>query len=113
MAAAVAHQYPFRGRLIVWLGPSELIAAAACGEWVRGRGSALHSLLGAALGVALILAFLASPVMAMWEMPPPYDIEHWRALLSYLQNHRQPGDGEYVFPLQRRGVGFFGPSSGT
>jgi hypothetical protein len=112
MAAAVAHQYPFRGRLIVWLVPSALIAAAAGAEWIRGRASALHSAVGAALGAALVLAFLASPVMAMWEMPPPYDIEHWRALLSYLQSHRQAGDEVYVLPIQRIGMSFYGPGYG-
>src|SRR5580704_2941362 len=112
MAAAVAHQYPFRGRLIVWLVPSALIAAAAGAEWIRGRASAVHSGVGAAVGAALMLAFLASPVMAMWEMPPPYDIEHWRALLSYLQSHRQTGDEVYVFPIQRIGMSFYGPSYG-
>jgi hypothetical protein len=112
MAAAVAHQYPFRGRLIVWLVPSALIAAAAGAEWIRGRANVLHSAAGAALGAALMLAFLASPVMAMWEMPPPYDIEHWRALLSYLQSHRKTGDEIYVLPIQRIGMSFYGPSYG-
>jgi len=112
MAAAVAHQYPFRGRLIVWLVPSALIAAAAGAEWIRGQASVLHSAVGAALGAVLMLAFLASPVMAMWEMPPPYDIEHWRALLSYLQSHRQTGDEVYVLPIQRIGMSFYGPSYG-
>jgi hypothetical protein len=112
IAAAVAHQYPFRGRLIVWLVPSALIAAAAGAEWIRGQASVLHSAVGAALGAVLMLAFLASPVMAMWEMPPPYDIEHWRALLSYLQSHRQTGDEVYVLPIQRIGMSFYGPSYG-
>jgi hypothetical protein len=112
MAAAVAHQYPFRGRLIVWLVPSALIAAAAGAEWIRSHASAVHSAVGATVGAALMLAFLASPVMAMWEMPPPYDIEHWRALLSYLQSHRQTGDEVYVFPIQRIGMSFYGPSYG-
>jgi hypothetical protein len=112
MAAAVVHQYPFRGRLIVWLVPSALIAAAAGAEWIRARASALHSAMETALGAALMLAFLASPVMAMWEMPPPYDIEHWRGLLSYLQSHRQTGDEVYVLPLQRIGMSFYGPSYG-
>ena len=112
IAAAVAHQYPFRGRLIVWLVPSALIAAAAGAEWIRSHASAVHSAVGATVGAALMLAFLASPVMAMWEMPPPYDIEHWRALLSYLQSHRQTGDEIYVLPIQRIGMSFYGPSYG-
>jgi len=59
-----------------------------------------------------MLAFLASPVTAMWEMPPPYDIEHWRALLTYLQSHRQAGDEIYMLPLRRIGMSFYGPSYG-
>jgi hypothetical protein len=59
-----------------------------------------------------MLAFLASPAMAMREMPPPYDIEHWRALLSYLQSHRKTGDEIYVLPIQRIGMSFYGPSYG-
>jgi len=112
IAAAVAHQYPFRGRLIVWLVPSALIAAAAGAEWIRGQASAVHSGVGAVVGAVLMLAFLAPPVMAMWEMPPPYDIEHWRALLSYLQSHRQTGDEVYALPIQRIGMSFYGPSYG-
>jgi hypothetical protein len=112
MAAAVAHQYPFRGRLIVWLVPSALIAAAAGAEWIRSRIRAQHAVLGAVLGTALMIAFVVPPVMAMWEMPPPYDIEHWRALLSYLQSHRQAGDEVYVLPIQRIGMSFYGPSYG-
>lgn len=85
----MAHQYPFRGRLIVWLVPSALIAAAAGAEWIRGRVSVLHPPVGSALGAALIIAFLVPPVMALGQMPPPYDVEHWRSILSYLQSHRQ------------------------
>ena len=112
MAAAVAHQYPFRGRLIVWLVPSALIAAAAGAEWILGRTRALHAVFGAVLAAALMIAFVVPPGMAIEQMPPPYDIEHWRAVLSYLQNHRQPGDEVYVFPLQRIGMSFYGPSYG-
>jgi len=46
------------------------------------------------------------------KAPPPYDIEHTPALLTYLQRHRQPGDVVYVFPLSRIGVLFYGPRLG-
>jgi Dolichyl-phosphate-mannose-protein mannosyltransferase len=112
MAAAVAHQYPFRGRLIVWLVPSALIAAAAGAEWIRSRIRAQHAVLGAVLGTALMIAFVVPPGMALEQMPPPYDVEHWRALLSHLQSHRQAGDEVWVLPLQRIGMSFYGPSYG-
>ncbi|HXP69918.1 MAG TPA: hypothetical protein VOA88_11585, partial [Candidatus Dormibacteraeota bacterium] len=72
----------------------------------------LHAVFGAVLAAALMIAFVVPPGMAIEQMPPPYDIEHWRAVLSYLQNHRQPGDEVYVFPLQRIGMSFYGPSYG-
>jgi len=46
VTAAVAHQYPFRGRLIVWLVPTALIAAAAGAEWILSRIRGLHSVGG-------------------------------------------------------------------
>jgi hypothetical protein len=44
--------------------------------------------------------------------PPPYDLEHHRELLGYLQQHRQPGDAVWVFPLSGIGVRFYGPRYG-
>jgi hypothetical protein len=108
MAAAIAHQYPFRGRLIVWLLPALLLAVAAGTEWIWHKVSLLHPVLGG----ALMIAFLVPPGMALAEAPPPYEIEHHRALLSYLQRHRQPGDFVYVFPLQRIGTIYYGPRYG-
>jgi hypothetical protein len=104
MAAAIAHQYPFRGRLVVWLLPFALLTVAAGAEWIRRKASLYHPVLGSALMIAL----LVPPAMALAEAPPPYEIEHHRALLSYLQRHRQPGDVVYVFPLQRIGTVYYG-----
>ena len=108
MAAAIAHQYPFRGRLVLWLLPAVLLAVAAGAEWIRRMASVFHPILGG----ALLIAVLVPPVMALVQAPPPYDIEHHRALLKYLQLHRQPGDLVYVFPLQRVGTMFYGPRYG-
>jgi hypothetical protein len=106
--AALLQQYPFRGRLIFYLIPSLLLAISAWAEWIRRMGSRLHP----ALGGALMIALAAPPVAALVKAPPPYDIEHTPALLTYLQRHRQPGDVVYVFPLSRIGVLFYGPRLG-
>jgi len=108
LAAAVAHQYPFRGRLMFYLIPNLLLAIAAGAEWTRRLANRLHPNLG---GV-LVLGLLAPPVAALAEPPPPYDIEHHLTLLGYLQAHRQPGDVVYVFPLSRIGTLFYGPRFG-
>ena len=108
LAAAMAHQYPFRGRLIFYLIPSLLLAIAAGAEWMRREGSRLHP----AFGGGLMIALLVPPVAALVEAPPPYEIEHHRTVLGYLHTHRRPGDVVYVFPLSRIGALFYGPRFG-
>jgi hypothetical protein len=108
IAAAIAHQYPFRGRLMLYLVPIVLVAIAAGAELVRRSLSRLHP----ALGLAALAALLVAPGIAIANPLPPYELEHHRAVLAYLQQHRQPGDVVYVFPLSRIGVLFYGPRYG-
>jgi len=106
MAAAAAHQYPFRGRLILYLMPIVVLAVAAGAELVRRTASRLHPSVGGAAMAALFVV----PVLAFDF--PPYEIEHTRDVLRYLQQHRKPGDVVYVFPLSRIGMLFYGPRYG-
>jgi hypothetical protein len=106
--AAVAQQYPLRGRLALWLLPAALLAVAAGAEWIRARANSFHP----ALAAILLVALLVSPVMALAEAPPPYEIEHHKDFLGYLQKNRRPGDVVYVFPLPGVGVRFYGPRFG-
>jgi hypothetical protein len=50
--------------------------------------------------------------MALAQAPPPYELEHHRAMLSYLQQHRQAGGVIYVVQLQEVGTRFYGPQYG-
>lgn len=104
LAAAVAHQYPWRGRLAFWMLPGAVIAVATGLEWIRGKGGALHP----ALGAILLIAVLSIPLTAVAEAPPPYELEHHWQMLSYLQQHRRPGDLIYVAQLQQVGTHFYG-----
>jgi hypothetical protein len=108
LAAAIAHQYPWRGRLTLWMLPATLISAAGGAEWVRGKATLLHP----AVGVLFLVAVFAVPVMALAEAPPPYELEHHREMLEYLQQHRMPGDLIYVLQLQEIGTRFYGPRYG-
>src|SRR5215813_5264231 len=108
LAAAIAHEYPFRGRLELWLLPVAVLTLAAAVDWVRVKASLLHP----AVGALVVLAFFVVPVMALAEAPPPYEIEHTLEMLSYLQQHRQPGDVIYIPQIQEVGVRFYGPRYG-
>jgi hypothetical protein len=106
--AAVEQQYPLRGRLALWLLPAVLLAVAAGAEWICARANLLHPIVGA----IFLVAILVPPVVALAEAPPPYEIEHHKDLLGYLQKNRRPGDVVYVFPLPTVGVRFYGPRFG-
>ena len=108
LVAAVAHQYPFRGRLMFYLIPGLLLAIAAGAEWIRRAAERYHPLLGGGLMIGLMVP----PVVALAEVPPPYDMEYQRVMLGYLQQHRRPGDVVYVMPLARIGVLYYGPRYG-
>jgi hypothetical protein len=92
--AAVAHQYPFRTRLILFLVPAFVIAVAQAAEGIRRAASRIHPAAG---GVAMAL-LLVAPTLALVETPPPYRVEDYKTVLAFLRAHRQPGDAVYVFP---------------
>lgn len=108
IAAALAHQYPLQGRLMFYLIPGLLLAIANGMAWLCIRASRLHG----ALGPIALLALAIAPALALARMPPPYDIEHGRTLVSYVAEHRQPGDEVHVMPLHRIAALFYGPRVG-
>jgi len=108
LAAAVAQEYPFRGRLVFYLIPGLLLSIAAGAEWIRRAAGRLHP----SVGGALMAALLVPPVAALAEAPPPYEVEPSRTMLGYLERHRRPGDAVHVFTLSRIGVLFYGPRYG-
>jgi hypothetical protein len=108
IVAAVAQQYPLRGRLMFYLVPGLLIILAAGADWIRRTLSHLWP----ALGAAAMAALLVPPITAFTHDPPPYEIEQARPLLAYLQSHRQPGDVVHVFPLSRITAMYYGPQYG-
>jgi hypothetical protein len=58
------------------------------------------------------LRFSFRPSLLWPKLRPPYEIEHHKDFLSYLQKNRHPGDIVYVFPLPSIGVRFYGPRFG-
>lgn len=106
--AAVARQYSFSDRLILYLVPSFLIAFAAFVEWARQRASLISPLLGW-VSVVVLVAPTIYPVAAV---PPPYRIEDMKPVLAYVQARRQPGDAMYIYYGAAQAVTFYGPRYG-
>ncbi|MEP6995195.1 MAG: hypothetical protein ABI968_11785 [Acidobacteriota bacterium] len=89
--AAVAQQYPFRTRLVLFLLPALLLAVAQAAEWIRQRAARLHPAVGGVLMAALFFA----PARAFLETPPPYRIEDHKSVLAFFREYRKPGAAEY------------------
>jgi hypothetical protein len=106
--AAVAHQYPLRGRLMFYLVPGVLLTIAAGVDQLRRWVATLNRPLGAVVAAAA----LAPPAIVFAKDHPPYEIENNRAIYAYLQQKRQPGDIVHIFPLLRIGALYYGERYG-
>ena len=107
LVAAVAHQYPFRGRLILYLVPVFVLAIGAAADWLRLTVARVTPAFGKPLGAAVMAALFIPPLVTIGTTLPPYEIDHTRTMLAHLQRNRQPGDVVHVFPLSRVGVLYY------
>jgi hypothetical protein len=92
LVAAIAHQYPFSDRLVLFLLPTFLIAVAEGIDWIRRQASRRARWLEAA---ALVLA--VPPLVPVLASPPPYTTEDLKPVLEYVRAHRLPDDRLYVY----------------
>jgi len=93
LAAAIAREYPFRDRLILFLLPGLLIAIAACIEWIRERLTSASPL----LGTATVIGLTGLAVYPVTARPPTYRTEDMKQVVSYVAANRRPDDGIYVY----------------
>jgi hypothetical protein len=108
IVAAAVRAYPLDGRLALWVLPAIVVAIAECAASVGeglGRRVPYASLLVA--GVAALL-----PARAISRTYPFYQKEEMRHVLAYVREHRQPGDGVYVYFGAVPAVAFYGPRYG-
>lgn len=113
LCAAVARQYPFSDRLIVFLVPAVFLAIATAVEGIRRLAQPYSP----ALAGALVLCLLAPVVYPIAATPPVYVSEHLKPILARLQADRQPGDAVYVYygaaPVTTFYASQFGLARGT
>ena len=103
IAAAVARQYPFSDRLILFLLPSFFIALAVSVDWMYRKLTAWSKY----LGWLAVIAVMGPAVYPIAAMPPPYRIEDMKSIMAYLQANRRPGDAVYVFNGATLAFGFY------
>lgn len=106
--AAVAQQYPFRTRVVMFLVPALVLLVAEGAEWIRNIAGRLHP----AFGGALMAALFISPVWTIVETPPPYFTEDYKSVLSNVRANRQPGDAVYVYAYTYEAVERYGKDYG-
>jgi hypothetical protein len=109
LMAAVLHQYPFIGRLILFLVPNFMIGIGACVDWLPLQRSRLATFAAFSFGGLV----LGAPLYTIAKTPPPYRIEDMKPVLAYLQTKRQPEDQIYVFYRALPAVWFYGPQYGV
>jgi hypothetical protein len=105
---AVAQQYPFRARLVLYVAPGLVLAIAQAAEGIRRVASRLQP----ALGAVCMAAMFAGPAWSLVRFPPPYFVEDHKTVLAYVRDHRQPGDAVYVYAYEIEAIERYGAEYG-
>jgi hypothetical protein len=108
VAAAVAQQYPFRTRVILFLVAGLVLLIAEAAEWLRRIAGRRHP----AVGAVVMAVLLVSPFWAVVATPPPYWMEDYKSPLSFLEANRQKGDAVYVYTYAYEALERYGPEYG-
>lgn len=99
LAAGALHQYPFYGRLVLFLAPAAIIAASAgmvaVAEWLEARRRRTGTIL-------LLSLFLYPAGLATYRLLVPRVREDLRLPLEWMRQRWQPGDEVYVYAGARR-----------
>jgi hypothetical protein len=108
LAASGLHKYPFGKRLILFLVPAVILLIAA-GIQIFQTGAALLRMTGVVLALLLVLKpMVGAASHARWG-PSGRDI---RNIMSYVKEHRQPGDLTYFYHGQRDAFRYYAPRVG-
>jgi hypothetical protein len=92
LAASLLRIYPLSGRLLVFLVPVMLLAAAAGAQAVWNWTAQRTRVAGFAIAAVLVVV----PVHAAVRARPPYLIQPLRPVLERVEQLRLPGDTVYV-----------------
>ena len=108
IAAAVARQYPFEGRLTLFLEPS-LVLVIVAGASALGALATKHRAIVSGLVATLIVVPAAQ---ALARVPPIYDRERFTPALAHLAVARREGDQVYVYYGSAQAFLYYAPRFG-
>ncbi len=108
IVAAALGVHPFERYMLLWFTPCLLILVGATVEMAAQRLQKR----AVWLAIGWVGLWLADPLRALSEYPPPHRIQEIPTALAYLQSHRVEGDAIYVFAGARQGMAFYGPARG-
>jgi uncharacterized membrane protein len=108
LLASAAHQYPFGGRVSLFLLPGILLLVVEGVDQVRHAAAARWQPLGA----TVVLLATTTAAYALYQHYPVYPNQPMRQVLQYVQARRQPGDPVYVYIGARHAVGYYGAHYG-
>jgi hypothetical protein len=103
--AAVAHVYPFSGRLMAFTMPALVIGLAEGIEQVARRVWNRTGVPPVVIRLLLIVPVLGPVVLS----PPVYRVEETAPVLQYIASHVGPADAVYVYYGARPAVDYYGP----
>jgi len=92
-AAAVARQYPFADRLVLFLAPAFIIGVAAGAAWIAAAAARRTT---PALGAAVLVMACAPALERIVIEHPVYRLEETKRLYQWLGQHRQDGDALFM-----------------
>ena len=108
LIAAIARQYPFSQRLILFLVPNVLLGIAmGAGELVDWAARWWKP-----AGCIAIALLIGPTIYPLARSRPPYRLEDMKPVLAHLRAERQPGDAIYVFWGAAPEVEFYGENYG-
>lgn len=94
LCAALIHTYPFGDRLTLFLVPSLVVLVGAGGEMIWESVVPGRRFIA---GLILLSILLPTAVRDLYYIIVPQKREEIRPVLSYIRDHKQPGDALYVF----------------
>jgi hypothetical protein len=110
LGAAAVHQYPFDGRLLVFLVPLHAPVLAAGVDFLRRRSGGPRARWVAPLALAILLGEPAAAAVR-GALAPPLK-EDARPPLAYVAARRRPGDAVYVHFRARPAFEYYAPRLG-
>jgi hypothetical protein len=108
LAASAVQLYPFTGRVMTFLEPGFVLAAAAGARYVLGIWPARLE----ALTPALLAVLAGSPIYAAVRALPPERVEHMRPVVAAVSTQRQPDDAVYVYYGAGQATLYYAPMFG-